>query len=80
MTEPALVWIAGVLAGIVAVLVAAVATRVQLLPDVIDLSIVPTVAGAGGIGVPVFYAALLIGILIGWPASSAGTSANSTTF
>jgi hypothetical protein len=29
----------------VAVIVAAVATRVQLLPDVIDISIIPTGAG-----------------------------------
>jgi hypothetical protein len=49
MSEHALVWVAGVLAGVVAVLAGAVATRVQLLPDVIDVTIVPTAAGIGGL-------------------------------
>lgn len=42
-------WLLGVFAGCAAAVVAAVATRVQLLPEVIDLSIVPTAAGTVGL-------------------------------
>jgi hypothetical protein len=42
-------WLLGALCGFAAALAAAVATRVQLLPDVIDLSLVPTAAGAVGL-------------------------------
>lgn len=37
------------LVGFAAAVVAAIATRVQLLPEVIDLSLVPTAAGAVGL-------------------------------
>ena len=42
-------WLLGVLVGFAAAVGAAIATRVQLLPEVIDLSLVPTAAGAGGL-------------------------------
>jgi hypothetical protein len=38
-----------VFAAIIAAVVAAIATRVQLLPDVIDLSLIPTGAGLGSL-------------------------------
>jgi hypothetical protein len=38
-------WLLGLVTGVVA----AVATRVQLLPDVIDLSVIPTGAGLGSL-------------------------------
>jgi hypothetical protein len=41
-------WLLGALAALAAAL-GAVATRVQLLPEVIDLSLVPTAAGAVGL-------------------------------
>ena len=42
-------WLLGVLAGFAAAIAAAIATRVQLLPEVIDISIVPMAAGVGGL-------------------------------
>jgi hypothetical protein len=39
----------GALCGLAAAIATLVATRVQLLPDVIDLSLVPTAAGAVGL-------------------------------
>jgi hypothetical protein len=45
MTEDAARWMIGVAAG----MAAALAARVQLLPDVIDLSIIPTGAGLGSL-------------------------------
>jgi len=38
-------WVAGVVAGCAATVAVAIATRVRLLPEVVDVSIVPTVAG-----------------------------------
>ena len=45
MTDHPLTVVAAVLAAIVTAVVAAIATRVPLLPDVIDLSLIPTGAG-----------------------------------
>jgi hypothetical protein len=42
-------WLLGLAGAIVAAAVAAVATRVQLLPEVIDLSSIPTGAGIGSL-------------------------------
>jgi hypothetical protein len=48
---------AGLFAAMVAVIAGAVATRVRLLPEVIDVSIIPTGAGLGSLGFA-FYGAL----------------------
>jgi len=45
MSHHAVSWILGILVGFVA----ALATRVQVLPDVIDLSLIPTGAGLGSL-------------------------------
>ena len=45
MSEHALAWALGALAGLVTVIVAAFGTRVRLLPEVIDISIIPTGSG-----------------------------------
>jgi hypothetical protein len=52
MLDHPIPWLLGVLVGCAAAVVAAVATRVQLLPEVIDLSIVPTAAGSTGCCLP----------------------------
>src|SRR3954470_14456500 len=44
-----LLWMLGLLAGLCAAVVAAIATRVRLLPEVIDVSIILTGAGLGGL-------------------------------
>lgn len=49
MSDHVLAVIYGMLAATVASVIAAVALRVQLLPEVIDISIVPTFAGTGSI-------------------------------
>jgi hypothetical protein len=49
MHDHLLIWTLGLLAGLVATVVAAIATRVRVLPDVIDVSIILTVAGLGGL-------------------------------
>jgi hypothetical protein len=38
-------WLVGVAAGCAATVALAIATRVQLLPEVVDISLVPTLAG-----------------------------------
>jgi hypothetical protein len=50
------VWISGLAAGMLAATVAAIATRVQVLPDVIDVSIIPTTAGLGSLAFAFFGA------------------------
>ena len=50
-------WMAGLFAAMVAVIAGAVATRVRLLPEVIDVSVIPTGAGLGSLGFA-FYGAL----------------------
>jgi hypothetical protein len=52
-----LVLVYAALAAIVTAVVAAIATRVQLLPDVIDLSLIPTGSGLGSLAL-VAYGAL----------------------
>jgi hypothetical protein len=47
----------GALAAILTAIVAAIASRVQLLPEVIDLSIIPTGSGLGSL-IFVLYGAL----------------------
>jgi hypothetical protein len=42
-------WLVGVVAGCAATIAVAVATRVRLLPEVVDISLVPTLAGVGGL-------------------------------
>jgi hypothetical protein len=42
-------WLVGAVAGCAATIAVAVATRVRLLPEVVDLSLVPTLAGVGGL-------------------------------
>jgi hypothetical protein len=44
-----LAWVAGVVAGCAATVAVAIATRVRLLPEVVDVSLVPTLAGVGGL-------------------------------
>lgn len=49
MSDHVLALIYGTLAAVVATTIAAIAIRVQLLPEVIDISIIPTFAGVGSI-------------------------------
>ena len=57
MADHPLVLVYAALAAIVTAVVAAIATRVQLLPDVIDLSLIPTGSGLGSLAL-VTYGAL----------------------
>jgi hypothetical protein len=57
MTDHLLTWIAGLAVALVAAIAASIAVRVQLLPDVIDISIIPTGAGLGSLALA-FYGAL----------------------
>jgi len=57
MTDHLLPAVAGLAAALLAAITAAIATRVQLLPDVIDISIVPTGAGIGSLALT-FYGAV----------------------
>jgi len=50
MHDHLLFWTLGLLAGLLASIAAAIATRVRVLPEVIDISIIPTVAGLGALG------------------------------
>jgi hypothetical protein len=77
-----LLLIYGALAAIITTVAAALATRVQLLPDVIDLSFIPTGSGIGSLML-VFYGAVrqfdpdriarlaLLGTLLGGVATAA---------
>ena len=49
MHDHLLLWMLGLLAGLLAAVVAGVATRVRVLPEVLDVSIVATTAGLGAI-------------------------------
>jgi hypothetical protein len=49
MTGQLLTAIAGVVGGLITATIAAVATRVQVLPEVIDVSIILTFAGLGSL-------------------------------
>jgi hypothetical protein len=49
MADHPIVLVYAALAAIATAVVAAIATRVQLLPDVIDLSLIPTGAGLGSL-------------------------------
>lgn len=49
MSDHLLAWLAGLLAGIAAAIALSLATRVRLLPEVIDVSIVPTGSGVGSL-------------------------------
>ncbi len=49
MPDHPLLLVYGAFAAILTAIVAAIATRVQLLPDVIDLSLIPTGAGLGSL-------------------------------
>jgi hypothetical protein len=83
MTHHPLILVSAVLAAIITAVAAAIATRVQLLPDVIDLSLIPTGAGLGSL-LLVGYGALrrfeperigrlaLLGTLVGGVATAAG--------
>ena len=42
-------WMVGVVAGCAATVAVAIATRVRLLPEVVDISLVPTCAGIGSL-------------------------------
>jgi hypothetical protein len=57
MPAQPLLLVYGAFAAIFTAIVAAIATRVQLLPDVIDLSIIPTGSGLGSL-IFVLYGAL----------------------
>src|SRR5918992_4761799 len=57
VNEHLFAWTAGLFAAMVAVIAGAIATRVRLLPEVIDVSIIPTGAGLGSLGFA-FYGAL----------------------
>jgi hypothetical protein len=56
MHDHLLPWLLGLLAGLLAVVVAAIATRVRLLPEVIDVSIILTGAGLGGLAATTYGA------------------------
>jgi hypothetical protein len=83
MPDHPLIFVYAALAAIITAIVAAIATRVQLLPDVIDLSLIPTGAGLGSL-VLVSYGALrrvkherierlaLLGTLVGGVTTAAG--------
>ncbi len=83
MTDDPLTLVYAALAAIIAAVVAAIATRVQLLPEVIDLSLIPTGAGLGSL-ILVGYGALrrfepqrierlaLLGTLVGGVTTAAG--------
>ncbi len=58
--------VAGILAGLAIAVVASIATRVRLLPEVIDVSIVPTMAGVGSI------ASAAVGALLRFPPERLG--------
>lgn len=49
MNEHTLTWALGSIVGLVTVIATALATRVQLLPDVIDISIIPTGSGVASL-------------------------------
>jgi hypothetical protein len=49
MADHPLILVYAVLAAIITAVVATIATRVQLLPDVVDLSLIPTGAGLGSL-------------------------------
>jgi hypothetical protein len=57
MPDHPLLLVYGAFAAILTAIVAAIATRVQLLPDVIDLSFIPTGSGIGSL-ILVLYGAL----------------------
>ena len=57
MPDHPLILVYAALAAILTAVIAAIATRVQLLPDVIDLSFIPTGSGIGSL-ILVFYGAL----------------------
>jgi hypothetical protein len=58
MHDHPFIWLAGLVVGVVGTIAASLATRFQLLPEVIDVSFVLTGAGLGGLG-GALYAALL---------------------
>ena len=49
MPDHLVAWLVAVVAGSAATVAVAVATRVRLLPEVVDISLVPTLAGVGGL-------------------------------
>ena len=49
MSNDPVPWLFAAAAAALTALFAAIATRIQLLPEVIDISIVPTAAGFGGL-------------------------------
>lgn len=57
MPDHPLILVYAALAAIATAAVAAIATRVQLLPDVIDLSLIPTGAGLGSLALVAYGAA-----------------------
>jgi len=58
MHEHPFIWLAGLLVGVVGTIAASLATRFELLPEVVDVSFILTGAGLGGLAGAV-YAALL---------------------
>lgn len=57
MPDHLVAWLVGVAAGCAATVAVAIATRLRLLPEVVDISLVPTLAGVGSL-VAVAYGAL----------------------
>lgn len=49
MTDNAIAWTYALVAAIVTAAVAATATKIRLLPEVIDVSIIPTGSGVGSL-------------------------------
>jgi Ca2+/Na+ antiporter len=49
MPDHLFTWLSGALAGCLITIAVAIASRLQLLPDVIDLTLIPTGAGLGGL-------------------------------
>ena len=49
MPDHLIAWLVGVAAGCAATIAVALATRVRVLPEVVDISLVPTGAGVGSL-------------------------------
>jgi hypothetical protein len=57
MHDHAFIWIAGLMLGVFGTILASLATRFELLPEVVDVSFILTGAGLGGLA-GAAYAAL----------------------
>jgi hypothetical protein len=56
MSEHVFAWIIGLAVAVLVATATSIAVRVRVLPDVIDISIIPTGAGVGSLGFALFGA------------------------